>query len=172
MDSQQNLINLPSRITIYPHQDKAIDHVLSEFLERCPAQLVILSEISGQLVSAAGARGNFDLVALSSLVAGNMAASQEVARLLHEYQKGQLVMREGPTTNTLIAEVGEYLFLFAMISKDVPLGWARLLINEVSRQLLVILTTPSEKMEGLSLGITQENVEQWVDSALDSIWPE
>ena len=53
-----------------------------------------------------------------------------------------------------------------------PLGWARLLIHETSRQLADIVTTLPEEVEELDLGFTEEKLSTLVDGGLDSIWKE
>jgi len=163
-------IDLPSGITLYPSHDKAIDRVLNDLMQKSPAQFILLAEASGQILSALGERTTADLVALSSLVAGDLAASQEIARLTDQYQNYQLILREGPQTNTFITEAGQHLVLFVRVSKEVPLGWARLLIHEASRQLADIVTTLPEEVEKLDLGLSEEKLSSLVDGGLDSIW--
>jgi predicted regulator of Ras-like GTPase activity (Roadblock/LC7/MglB family) len=162
--------NLRIGITIYPSHEKAIDLVISELEERCPAQFILLSDISGQLISARGDRGTADLTALSSLIAGDLAASQEIAHMTGQYQTCQLILREGQKSNSFIAEAGRYLVLFVQVSADVPLGWARILIRETSRQLADIVAATPEATQELDLGLSDENLVNAVDDALDSMW--
>ncbi len=163
-------IDLPSRITIYPSQDQAIDQVLTNVLERCPAEYALLAEISGQLISVRGNRDLTNPVVLASLIAADMAASQEIARATRQYQHFQLALREGAASNTLIAEAGKYLILFVQVAKDVPLGWARLVISEASQKLEEIMSAAPEDTQETSLGLKAEGVSDWVDDALNSLW--
>lgn len=163
-------IDLPSGITLYPSHDEAIERILNELLERCPAEFILLAEISGQILSALGERTTIDLAALGSLVAGDLAASQEIARLTAQYENYQLILREGPKSNTFIAESGTHLALFVRVSKEIPLGWARLLIHETSRQLSEIITTRPEDLKKLDLGLSEEKLSSLVNDDLDSIW--
>lgn len=157
-------------LTIYPSQDKAIDQILSELFERLPAQFILLADTSGQLVSMQGERGNHDLVALSALIAGDMAASQEISRLTGQYQNSQLVMREGQKHCSFIGEAGRYLLIFAQVSTDVPLGWARLLIREAGQKIDEIMATDPERLEEMELSFNDEQLNESVDSALDSLF--
>jgi predicted regulator of Ras-like GTPase activity (Roadblock/LC7/MglB family) len=175
MDGNMNLLydtgnlELHVGVTIYPSQDTAIDRVLSRLRDRCQAQFVILSDTSGQLVSMHGDRGLVDLVALSSLVAGDMAASQEIARITGQYQDFQLVMREGQKTCTFISEAGRYLLLFVQIPVDVPMGWARLMIIEASRQIADIITSTPESSEKFDFDISEEKITEIVNRSIDSL---
>lgn len=163
-------IDLPSRVTIYPSQDRAIDHILNDLMERCPAQYVLVAETSGQLVSIHGERQFADPVVLASLIAGDMAASQEISRVTGQYQHFQFVLREGPITNTFIAEAGEYLILFVQAKREVPLGWARMLINEASHKLEEIISTAPSDVNDVKFEMTQGDITGWVDDALNSLW--
>ena len=162
-------IDLPSGVTLHPSQDAAIDRLLTDLLQRCPARFLLLAEASGQLLSALGKRSTTDLVALGSLVAGDLAASQEIARLTEQSQNYHLIVREAPETNTFIAEAGTHLVLFVQVSKDVPLGWARLLIHETSCQLAEIITARPEDVGKLDLGLSEEKINSLVGDGLDSI---
>jgi len=163
-------IELPSGVTLHPSHDRAIDQVLHDLLRKAPAKFILLSEVSGQILSALGERTTADLVALSSLVAGDLAASQEIARLTDQYQNYQLILREGPQANSFITEAGRHMVLFVRVGKDVPLGWARLLIHETSRQLSNIIITPAEDIGGLDLGLNEDKLSSLVDEELNSIW--
>ena len=167
-----NGYNLRSGITIFTDQDNAIDDLLTELVTRCPAKLVLLIDVSGQIVSAQGDRGDINLVALGSLIAGDLAASQEIARLTQQYQNYQLIMREGPHANTFIAEAGHNLVLFVQVSNEVPLGWARLLITNAAHQLEAIMNAPPESVGDLNLGLDDENLEESFSNALDALWME
>lgn len=163
-------LNLRVGATIFPEQDQAIERVLNELKERCPTQFILLADISGQLVSTSGERGPIDLVALSSLIAGDMAASQEIAKMTGQYQNYQMVLRECPQSNSFIVEAGRYLVLFVRVSTDVPIGWARLLIQETGRQIAEIMSITPDQVDDLSLGLSEQNLSDAVGDALDSLW--
>jgi predicted regulator of Ras-like GTPase activity (Roadblock/LC7/MglB family) len=165
-----NVINLRIGVSIYPSQDKAIDKVLGDLLERCPAQFILVTDTSGLIVSAKGERGAIDVVALGSLIAGDLAASQEIARITGQYQNYQFVMREGTKVTTLISEAGRYLVLFVQISADVPMGWARILIREASRQLSEIMEQPPDNTENLDLGLDDEKLANLIGDSFDAMW--
>ena len=163
-------LDLPSGITLHPSQDDAIERLLHDLLTRSPAKFILLAEASGQLLSVLGKRSANDLVALGSLVAGDLAASQEIARLTEQSQNYHLILREASETNTFIAEAGAHLVLFVQVSKEVPLGWARMLIHETSRQLADIIAALPEDVGKLDLGLSEEVLSTLVDDGFDSIW--
>ncbi len=164
------LLNLHTGLIIHQSQYKVIDQLLIDLAHICPAQFVLLTDTNGQFVSARGDLGGLDLVALSSLVASDIAASSEIARIIGQYQKTQLVLREGELINTFIVEAGSYLVLFVQVSSTLPLGWARMLIMETSRKLAAAISMLPEKVPELKLGVRGEKLNNAVDDALDSLW--
>jgi predicted regulator of Ras-like GTPase activity (Roadblock/LC7/MglB family) len=165
-------VEMPRGLSLSPSQDQLINQILSDLLEKCPAQLILLSELSGQIISVQGETGKTDLAALGALVAGDLAASQEIARLTGQYQHAQLIFREGPETTSFITEAGDRMVLYMRIHKEVPLGWARLIILESNRKLAEVASMPAVNEEKLDLQLNDENLENLIGDGLDSIWHE
>ncbi len=163
-------LELATQMEMSPQKDNAIDQLLKAVEERCPAQLVLAVETSGVLVSVLGKREVMDPIALASLVAGDIVASQEIARMTGQYQKCQLVVREGLATNTFIGEAGDSMILFVQVEKTVPLGWARLVINEACHQLAAIIVSETEVIKKLDIGLTEANLGRLVDEAMNPLW--
>jgi predicted regulator of Ras-like GTPase activity (Roadblock/LC7/MglB family) len=171
MDPQpKQTLDLPSRVTVFPSQDRAIDQILEELLVRCPAEYILVAEVSGQVFSVKGKRDVANPVVLASLVAGDMAASQEIARVTGQYQHFQFSLREGAAANTFIAEAGGHLVLFVQVAKDVPLGWARMLIAEASHRLEAIMASTPDDIPDVSVDLGKEGLTNWLDDALGSLW--
>jgi predicted regulator of Ras-like GTPase activity (Roadblock/LC7/MglB family) len=159
-------------LSIRPPQARAIDRVLSDLLQKCPAQIIVLVEMSGGLISTLGEKGTIDLLALGALIAGDMAASQEMARITDQSEHSQLILREGSKTNTILSEAGPQMALYVKISKNAPIGWARLLIQEASRQLADIVSTNPDDPGKLDLGVDEGELNHLIGDGLDSIWNE
>jgi predicted regulator of Ras-like GTPase activity (Roadblock/LC7/MglB family) len=174
-DQSNNIIQLRSGISIFPSQDRAIDRILGELYEKSTAKLILLTDITGQIVSVRGDRGKIDLVALGSLSAGDLAASREMARLSEEYQQDQMILREGSKTNTLIYEAGVSLVLMMQVSTDVPLGWARMLASSTAHEIAKVIEqkpTELEQRENTPEKMNGNDILSNLDSALGDIWKE
>ena len=173
MDLEHNMkFDLSNHVSIYPSQDKAIDKVLKNLIENCPAQFALLAEVSGQLISVMGERHKIDPVALASLIAGDMAASQEISQIIGQYQHCQLVVREGVDTSFMITEAGDQLVLFLQVEKSVPLGWARLMLFEAAEKINDIIKTVPDEQEVMEYELKSNDLTGWVDDALNSLWQE
>jgi len=166
----KHTIDLPGRITVFPSQDRAMDQVLENLLAQCPAEYILVAEVSGQVFSVKGKRDLANPVVLASLVAGDMAASEEIARVTGQYQRFQFSLREGIASNTFIVAAGDHLILFVQVAKDVPLGWARMLLIEASHRLEEIMSSAPDEVEDLELNLHQEDLENWADNALSLLW--
>lgn len=164
----RNNINLRVGVVIYPEQEQQIDAVMGELQERLPAQFILLADASGQLVSFVGERISGDLTALASLIAGDLAASQEIARLTAHYEAFQLVLREGKEANTFLIEAGKSLVMFVQVAADVPLGWARIMIRDAGGSIGRIVASPPEFMPVIDLG--ERPLSDAVEDALDDLW--
>jgi hypothetical protein len=129
-----------------------------------------LTELSGQIISVNGERGKTDIIALGALVAGDLAASQEIAHLTDQYQHAQLILREGPESTSFISEAGDRMILYMRIHKEVPIGWARLIILETSRKLAEVISMPPEEVEKLNIDLSEDKLNALIGDGLDSIW--
>lgn len=170
LSGHQDSLPLRSGLHLYPSHEKALDELLVELSQRCPSPFLMLVETSGQLLTFKGERGQQDLVGLASLIAGDLAASQEIARMTGEYGTCQLILREGTRYNTFISEAGRSMALFAQVGRDVPLGWARLLILEASAQAAEIASATPEQVANLDLGLDDAKLSDLVGDALDALW--
>lgn len=169
---------LRSGLTIYPAQDRAINQALADLVQKTPAHLVLLADVTGQIIAARGATDEVDLTALGSLVAGDLAASQEIARLTGQYQDYQMVLREGQNIHTFIIEAGHAMALLVQITKDVPLGWGRMLIQKAAYQLAdIVANLPDEASQNQTATevehlLAQEELSDLFNNALDDLWLE
>jgi hypothetical protein len=165
-------VDIPSGLSLTSSQDQAINRILNELFEKCPAQFILLAELSGQLISVHGERGKTDVIALGALIASDLAASQEIAHLTEQYQHSQLVLREGPETTSFISEVGNQMVLYMRVHKEIPIGWARLIIRETSLTLAKVISNNQEEVEKLDLAIGEDNLNALIGNDLDSMWHE
>lgn len=168
---------LRSGLHIYPEHERIIERMLGELTVSLPARLVLLTDVAGQVVTVKGESGSLNLPALGSLVAGDLAASQEIARLTGEYQDYQIVLREGQTSHTLITEVGDNLAILAQVSHDVALGWARMLIRQTANKLALELERVDyiDEADSFQLDFSDEgegDLSDLFSDALEDLWQE
>lgn len=161
-----------SDITIYPDQMKAINSLLLDLVEQVPAQFSMLIDVAGQAIACKGEIGETNVVTLSALVAGDLAASKEIARVTGEYQNYQMILREGDRTHAFIYEAGPHVILFVQVPSDVPLGWSRRFIREVAYRVGEILPLSYEDMTDVGLDLDPGDVRDEFNDAFEDLWSE
>lgn len=171
----QETYRLRCGVAVYAEQHKAFEQLLTEALTQIPANFVFLADVAGQVILAKGEHKAVNLVMLGSLVAGDLAASQEIARLTGQFQDYQIVLREGANVNTFITEAGQYLVLLVQVDHDVPLGWARMIVKQAGQRLGQVMegtTTAVGEQPPFTLGDSNSNLSELFDEALDDLWGE
>ena len=168
----ENQAQYRSGLTIYPSQATAIEKVLNELVEATSARHLLLVDSSGELINRLGDATMQDYTQLSSLIAGNLAASQEISHLTGEYSDQQMILREGKNNHFFIINAGTMMVLFAQIANSIPLGWARLAIKQTAQVLQEILQAQPDEDIDVSINLNQEEMARQLDMSLDSIWTE
>lgn len=129
---------IPKGLDFTKKQFDEIDKILYHLFWETEAQSVMLSDITGQLVSVLG-ESNINTVPLSVLAAGNLATTKEIARLIGEPANFKLMLHEGDTRSVYLSDVGDDLFLIAVFGKSTPIGLVRLSTQNTVRKLLKIV---------------------------------
>lgn len=174
----QSRYSLRSGLILYPSQQEAVEKLLTNLFQQAPAHFILLADVTGQVVSTRGEQAQKNLIGLGSLVAGDLAASHEIARLTGQYEAYQMVLREGQTTHTFICEAGHHLALMVQISTETPLGWARMAISKAARQLTEIAENPPAEQKRMEASpedlesLKQDGLSNLFNDALDDLWLE
>jgi predicted regulator of Ras-like GTPase activity (Roadblock/LC7/MglB family) len=163
---------LQNGLTLYPKHDQAIDEVLGELEKLCKTRLILLTDTSGQLISMHGTRGEASVISLGSLAAGDLAASQEIARLTGELDRSQIIIREGTSVFTFITAVGREMVLFVQTWRETPPGWSRLLILKAARKLEEVISVSVGEVQKIDLDLGAPDAGDRISSSLDTMWTE
>lgn len=170
------LLERSRRVSLHPEQLVAINQRLNELSSKLSARLVVLAQASGQMLAArgielTGQEQHTDMDALGALIAGDLAASREIARVTGTYEECQLILRQGEHNHSLIAEVGTMGALFVLVSHQTPLGWARMVTLETARHLAELLQPITDSVpQQWSVGA--DTLTHLVNDSLDAIWTE
>ncbi len=116
-----------------------VEQILSWFYEKTGVAIVLLIDISGQLISYKGNAQGVDITSLAALVAGDMAAVTEMARLIGEENRFKLLFHEGETHNILVSVVRGNFLLVTIFSTMVQIGLVRLFSKEMMNKLLKLV---------------------------------
>jgi predicted regulator of Ras-like GTPase activity (Roadblock/LC7/MglB family) len=102
---------------------------------RCAnARVVFIVDKNGQLIAASGDIENLDTTSLASLIAGNIAATGGMAKLLKENEFATQ-FHEGEKANIHIQLVGNRVILAVIFDPKSSLGLVRLRVKKASDEL-------------------------------------
>src|SRR5205085_6214763 len=102
------------------------------------AKAVLVIDKNGQAMASAGDVAELDVTSLSSLTAGNVAATGGIASLLAEKEfAGQF--HEGEKTNVHISIVGSRVILVVLFDERSSLGLVRLRVKKAATELTRVL---------------------------------
>ena len=157
-------------VVLYPQQERAIHAVLEEITAKAAASLVLVTTHTGHFVASNGGRAGMDIAALGSLIAADLAASQQIARLIDETEAYQMVLREGDRINMFVSEAGPALVLLVVVPSAEPVGWVRILVREGSRKLAAIAQTSLEPIAEPEDAAPEGELADLIGNALDKLW--
>jgi predicted regulator of Ras-like GTPase activity (Roadblock/LC7/MglB family) len=156
--------------SISVEQENLIDKVLSKLIEQTGIKLVMAIDTGGQVISFKGERSSIDLIGLGALVAADLAASQEIAKMADIYQENQVIIRQGSKVNTIIHEMGREMILMVMVASTVPLGWFNYIVRQASRQIEEILQKNLKNEDEIVILSPSNSLVDDFSAALDSVW--
>jgi predicted regulator of Ras-like GTPase activity (Roadblock/LC7/MglB family) len=160
---------MQKRVLITSDQQSAIEKIALHLKKQAPARFILVADRNGHIVVFSGeGMAEETMAELAALLAGDLAASQEIARLTGASQNQQLILREGETLNTFLCEAGADLVLFMQAATEVPLGWARLLALEACEKLSTLILEPGEMAGTVDAGLA--GLGKNLDDAIDGLW--
>lgn len=166
----ENKSKLRGGFTIFSSQETALEELAGELDKKTQAIFIMITDTAGQPILQRGSLDKKKLLSLGSLIAGDLAASQETARMVGQYESYQLILREGMESNLFISEIGNELILLCIVPTRTPLGWARLLVKETAKLIAEIIKTPESELESLDIGLDEEKLAELYSDSLNSIW--
>ena len=129
------------------------------------AKTVVLIDKNGQLLAASGETADLDATSLASLTAGNMAATEGLAKLVGEQEFGQL-FHQGQNENIHISSVSGRYILVVIFDDRSSLGLVRLRLKHASESISTII----ERAHSRSDESERSPLDEITDEDLDSLF--
>jgi predicted regulator of Ras-like GTPase activity (Roadblock/LC7/MglB family) len=127
-----------SDLVLHPEEYEKIREVIARLRADCNAKIVFLVDKNGQQIAAQGEIAALDTTALASLAAGNVAATDSLARLIGE-KEFSILFHEGERDNLHISVVGGKMILVVIFDERSSLGLVRLRVKRGTSDLKAIL---------------------------------
>jgi predicted regulator of Ras-like GTPase activity (Roadblock/LC7/MglB family) len=133
-------------IVMYEEEFNQIKQIISKLRVDANTKVVFLVDKNGQQIAAQGEIENLDTTSLASLTAGNVAATDGLARLIGE-KEFSILFHEGERDNIHISIVAQRVILVVIFDERSSLGLVRLRVKKASGELNTVFTRIMEKVE-------------------------
>src|SRR6266496_2030693 len=133
-------------LVLYDEEFQKIRQALQRLLEDASAKLVFLVDKNGQQIAAVGDLSSLDTTSLASLTAGNVAATDGLARLIGE-KEFSILFHEGEKDNIHISIVAQRVILVVIFDERASLGLVRLRVRRATGELDKIFEEITQKVE-------------------------
>lgn len=119
---------------LYEQEFQHLEEVLRRLRQDSNARAVFLIDKNGQQIAAAGEVSQFDTTSLASLTAGNVAATDGLAKLIGE-REFSVLFHEGQQDHIHISIVAKRAILVVIFDDRSSLGLVRLRVKRASGEM-------------------------------------
>lgn len=133
-------------IVMYEEEFNQIKQIISKLRVDANSKVVFLVDKNGQQIAAHGEIDNLDTTSLASLTAGNVAATDGLAKLIGE-KEFSILFHEGEKDNIHISIVAQRVILVVIFDERSSLGLVRLRVKKAAAELHEVFTKIMSKVE-------------------------
>ena len=137
---------MSNSVVMYEAEYQQIKSVIAKLCDDANAKMVFLVDKNGQQIASHGEIGNIDTTSLASLTAGNVAATDGLARLIGE-KEFPVLSHEGEKDNIHISIVAQRVILVVIFDERSSLGLVRLRVKRASNELTDVFESIVRKVE-------------------------
>ena len=119
---------------LYEEEFKHLEEALRRLRQEANAKAVFLIDKNGQQIASHGDMSGVDATSLASLTAGNVAATDGLAKLIGE-KEFSILFHEGERDNIHISLVAQRVILVVIFDEKSSLGLVRLRVKKASQEL-------------------------------------
>ena len=141
---------------------RALEQACQSILASACAHAVVLIDKNGQLMAAVGDHSKLDLDALASLTAGNMAATDGLAKLLGEPGFGS-IYHQGESESIQIESVLARMFVVVIFGDESSVGLVRLRLGQTLPKLEALVAGIYSRDSSIPLDITTNDISALLD---------
>ena len=137
---------MPENLVLYDEEFQKIRQALQRLFQDTSATLVVLVDRNGQQIAAVGSMNSLDTASLAALTAGNVAATDGLARLIGE-KEFSILFHEGEKENIHISIVSRRVILVVIFDDRASLGLVRLRVRRATAELETVFDGIAGKIE-------------------------
>ena len=158
-------------LVMYEEEFVVIKQLLNTLRMDASAKIVFLVDKNGQQIADAGEVDLVDTTSLASLTAGNVAATDGLAKLIGE-KEFSILFHEGRKDNIHISIVGQRLILVVIFDERSSLGLVRLRVRKASADLERVLNEMETKAADVGTVETISPFAEITDDDIDALFSE
>jgi predicted regulator of Ras-like GTPase activity (Roadblock/LC7/MglB family) len=155
LNRRNNQVVIPQDLVLYEEEFQKIKQALQRLFQDASALLVFLVDKNGQQIAAVGDMNSVDTTSLASLTAGNVAATDGLARLIGE-KEFSILFHEGEKDNIHISIVARRVILVVIFDERASLGLVRLRVRRTTAELEAVFEEIASKIESEKLTLAAE----------------
>ena len=157
-------------LVMHEEEFRKIKDVIGRLRDDANSKLVFLVDKNGQQIASQGEM-DVDATSLASLTAGNVAATDGLARLIGE-KEFSILFHEGERDNLHISVVGGRVILVVVFDERSSLGLVRLRVKKASQELVEIFDEidAQAKSQAAGDGSFESPFAEITDDDIDSLF--
>src|SRR3990170_6658102 len=133
-------------LVMYEEEYQQIKEILQRLQVDSNSKIVFLVDKNGQQIAVQGDMRGVDATSLASLTAGNVAATDGLAKLIGE-KEFSILFHEGEKDNIHISLVAQRVILVVIFDEKSSLGLVRLRVKKASGELNDVFARIMSKVE-------------------------
>jgi predicted regulator of Ras-like GTPase activity (Roadblock/LC7/MglB family) len=161
----------PADFVLYEDEFRQLEDALRRLRQEANARAVFLIDKNGQQIAAAGEIEQFDTTSLASLTAGNVAATDGLAKLIGE-REFSVLFHEGQQDHIHISIVGRRAILVVIFNDRSSLGLVRLRVKRASGDMERIFENMVKKGETGESGGDASPFSEITEEDIDALFGE
>ncbi len=163
---------MSSDLVIYQEEYQKLEDVLRRLRTDSNARAIFLIDKTGQQIAAAGEVEQFDTTSLASLTAGNVAATDGLAKLIGE-REFSVLFHEGKQDHIHISIVAKRAILLVIFDDRSSLGLVRLRVKRASNEMEQIFDQMTTKTaEPVEVQAATSPFSEITDEDIDALFSE
>lgn len=151
-------------LIMFDEEYQQIQKIIKQLQFEARAKIVFVVDKNGQHIAESGDLGSIDATSLASLTAGNVAATDGLAKLIGE-KEFSILFHEGKKDHIHISIVANRVILVVIFDDRSSLGLVRLRVKKTSAEL-------SEIFESILAKAAQHSSAEQIESAFAEITDE
>ena len=164
----------PPDLVMYEEEYQQIKDILHRLQVDSNSKIVFLVDKNGQQIAVQGDMRGVDATSLASLTAGNVAATDGLAKLIGE-KEFSILFHEGEKDNIHISLVAQRVILVVIFDEKSSLGLVRLRVKKASQELertFEVLLRKAEAERGSMAHRFDSPFAEITDEDIDSLFSE